>query len=393
MKKEVIITDAKRTPIGSFQGMLSSLKGFELGALAIRGVIPNCPVDEVFMGCVLPAGQGQNPARQATIHSGLPDTVPATTINKVCASGMRAIMMAADDVQLRDSVVIAGGMESMTNAPYLLEKARTGYRMGHGQIIDHMIRDGLEDTYTKNPDGSSVHMGLFADATAERYSISREAQEKFAAETWERVIGAQKNGSFGDEIIPVSVVDSKGNTTTLTVDEPSAKVKPEKFPALRPAFSAGGTVTAGTASSIADGAAALCLMSHERALSLGQTPLARIVGYASNSNEPKWFTTAPVGAIQKVCHRVGWALSDVDLFEINEAFAIVPLVAMQELSIPRDKVNIHGGACSLGHPLGASGARVIVTLIHALRTKGLKRGVAAVCIGGGEATAIAIEVI
>jgi len=393
LEKNLFIAEAKRTPIGGFQGSLAAYKGHQLGSLAISALNTKGIIDEVIMGCVLPAAQGQAPARQAALGAGLSSGVSATTVNKVCGSGMKAIMIACDQIALGQAhSVVAGGMESMSNAPYLLENARKGYRVGHGQIIDHMYRDGLEDAYHKNADGSHSLMGTFADATAKRYGFSRDDQDQFALRGFEKVQYALGFKFFQGEIIPIEIKDAKGNQTILQTDEAPDRVKPEKFSALRPAFDAGGTVTAATSSSLADGAAALWLVDGETANKQGLSPLARVVGYASYAHEPEWFTTAPIGAIKKLLDKIGWSLDQVDLFEINEAFAVVPMAAIKELSIPAEKVNIHGGACTLGHPIGASGARIVVTLIHALKQHGLKRGIASVCIGGGEATAIAVEV-
>ena len=387
----VYIYQAKRTPIGAFQGQLSPFQGFQLGAEAIKAVSVNgmdTIVDDVIMGCVLSAGQGQAPARQATRHAFKHDHIPATTINKVCGSGMQAIMFACNAIQTgQRRAVIAGGFESMTHAPYLLPKGRSGYRMGHGIVIDHMLFDGLEDAYDIDAGGTRRAMGIFADATAVHYHFTRDAQETFARETFDNYQRAENDGAFINERTPLSHIDVKGNTTTITTDEPPSRVKPEKFAALRLAFSKDGTVTAATSSGIADGAAALLIGGDLK----GQVPLARIAGFATHSCAPEWFTTAPIGAIQKLLAQLDWCISDVDLFEINEAFAVVPMAAAYELKIDRNRVNVHGGACTLGHPIGASGARIVVTLIHALKTHGLKRGIATTCIGGGEAIAIAVE--
>ncbi len=387
----VYIYHAKRTPIGAFQGQLSPFQGFQLGAEAIKAVSTNDTstiAEEVIMGCVLSAGQGQAPARQATRHAFKCDHVPATTINKVCGSGMQAIIFACNAIQTgQRHSVIAGGFESMTHAPYLLPMGRSGYRMGHGVVMDHMLLDGLEDAYDSPANGTRRAMGIFADATAAHYGFTREAQETFARETFDNYQHAENSGAFTHERAPLSHTDAKGNTISITTDEPPSRVKPEKFAALRPAFSKDGTVTAATSSGIADGAAALLLGNDLQ----DHAPLARIAGFTTHASAPEWFTTAPIGAIQKLLTQLNWRITDVDLFEINEAFAVVPMAAAHELNIDRNRINVHGGACTLGHPIGASGARIVVTLIHALKTRGLKRGIAAVCIGGGEATAIAVE--
>lgn len=395
MVKSVYIVEAKRTPTGSFQGVLGSLKGHQLGSVAIKSLNSiSSIVDEVIMGCVLSAAQGQAPARQASIGAALPVSIPCATVNKVCGSGMRAIMMASDQIAAgHANSIIAGGMESMTNAPYLLEKARFGYRVGHGQITDHMYKDGLEDAYLKNTDGSAVLMGIFAEATAEKYGFTREHQDQFAAETLERALQAVEKGYFKNELAPVEIQDPKNGTISIDADEPPTRVKPEKFSLLKPAFKKDGTITAATSSSISDGASAVWIAGEDMVKEHSLKPLAKIVGYASYSHAPEWFTTAPIGAIQKLLAQINWKLDDVDLFEINEAFAVVPMAASKELSIPRDKINIHGGACALGHPIGSSGSRVVVTLAHALKQHHLKRGIASVCIGGGEGAAIAIELV
>ena len=395
MVRSVYLAEAKRTPTGSFQGSLASFKGYQLGSAAIRSLETGSSIiDEVIMGCVLSAAQGQAPARQASIGAGLSASIPCATVNKVCGSGMKAIMMASDQIAVgHANSIIAGGMESMTNAPYLLEKARSGYRVGHGHILDHMYRDGLEDAYQKNPDGSSVLMGIFAEATAEKYGLTREHQEQFAAETLEKALQAIEKGYFKNELAAVETQDSKSGAVLIQDDEPPTRVKPEKFSLLKPAFKKDGTITAATSSSISDGASAVWIVGEEEVKTHSLKPLARIVGYASYSHEPEWFTTAPIGAIQKLMTQINWKLEEVDLFEINEAFAVVPMAASKELSIPREKINIHGGACALGHPIGSSGSRIVVTLAHALKQHKLKRGVAAVCIGGGEGAAIAIELV
>jgi acetyl-CoA C-acetyltransferase len=387
----VVILSARRTPIGAMLGAFASVPGHALGAEAMRGALESAGLDparldEVVMGCVLPAGQGQAPARQAAIAAGVPKSVPSTTVNKMCGSGMRAVMYGADHIAAGSAdFVLAGGLESMTNAPYLLLKARAGYRMGHGEILDHMFYDGLQSPW----DGKL--MGCFADATAAKYAFSRADQDAFAAESVRRAVAAVESGAFEAEIAPVPIKDRKGERT-VTRDETPFTVSIEKIPNLKPAFGKDGTVTAASSSSIADGAAALVLARADAAAKAGLRPLARIVAHASHAREPEWFTIAPVGAIQSVLKRAGWKASEVDLYEINEAFAVVSMAAMKDIGITHDKVNVHGGACALGHPIGATGARIITTLVHALRNQGKKRGLAALCIGGGEATAIAIEI-
>ncbi|MBI1363684.1 MAG: acetyl-CoA C-acyltransferase [Proteobacteria bacterium] len=389
--ENIVIVGAARTPMGGFQGELAAKQAYELGALAIGEALKRAGVDgaqvaDVYMGCVLPAGQGQAPARQAALGAGLPNSIPCTTVNKMCGSGMKATMLAYDQLKAGNGdVLVAGGMESMTNAPYLLPKARGGYRMGHGQVIDHMFMDGLEDAYDRG-----TLMGVFAEQCAQHYQFTREAQDAFALASITRAQKAIADGTFAAEIAPVEVTDRKG-TVTVEHDEQPRTARPDKIPTLKPAFAKDGTVTAANASSISDGAAALVLMRESDAIKAGRKPLARIVGHATHAHEPGWFTTAPVGAMQKLAKKVGWNLKDVDLFEINEAFAVVTMAAMKELDLPHDKVNVHGGACALGHPIGASGARIIVTLMNALEKYDLKRGVASLCIGGGEATAVAIE--
>ncbi|MQB22463.1 acetyl-CoA C-acyltransferase [Agrobacterium tumefaciens] len=387
----IVIVGSARTPMGGFQGDFAGVPAATLGATAIeaslsRAGLAKDAVQEILMGCVLSAGQGQAPARQAAIAAGLLLSAGATTLNKMCGSGMKAVMLAHDLVHAGSSdVVVAGGMESMSNAPYLLPKARTGHRMGHGQVLDHMFLDGLEDAYEKGR-----LMGTFAEDCAEAYQFTRDAQDAYALASLERARRATTEGRFVSEIAPVLV--SAGKTETrVSIDEQPGKAQPEKIPKLRPAFREGGTVTAANASSISDGAAALVLMRASEAERRGLAPRARIVGHASYANEPSLFATAPIGALRRLSERTGWALSGVDLFEINEAFAVVAMAAMRDLDLPHDKVNINGGACALGHPIGASGARVIVTLLAALEDKRLDRGMASVCIGGGEATAIAIE--
>jgi acetyl-CoA C-acetyltransferase len=392
LKYMVYIVDAKRTPIGSFQGQLASYQGWQLGAEILKSLKSEHLPEEVIMGSVLTAGQGQAPCRQAVINAFETDKIPSSTVNKVCGSGMFSVMLSCQQIQLgHRSLMMAGGFESMTNAPYFLAKARSGYRFGHDRIYDHMAFDGLEDAYSSMPDGTRKAMGLISEKTAEKYGLSREDQDLFARQTYENYHMAESKGALNAERIALSFTDKKGNVITLDKDEPPLSVKPDRFATLRPAFSKDGTITAATSSSIADGAAALVLTS-ESGLN-GRTPLAKIVGYSSHSHAPEFFTTAPIHAIQTLLEQVKWSISDVDLFEINEAFAVVPMAAMKELKIPREKLNIHGGACTLGHPIGASGARIIVTLVHALKHHGLKRGIAAACIGGGEATAIAIEIV
>lgn len=387
--KDVVIAGAARTPMGGFQGDFDDVDASVLGGAAIRAALAGAgaqTVDEVLMGCVLPAGQGQAPARQAGFAGGLGEEVPATTLNKMCGSGMKAAMMAFDQIALGHAdTMIAGGMESMSNAPYLLPKMRGGARIGHAQVVDHMFLDGLEDAYDKGR-----LMGTFAEDCAEKYQFTREAQDDYAIGSLEGALAAQKSGAFDDEIAPVTMSTRKGEVT-ISEDEQPAKARPDKIPQLKPAFRKDGTVTAANSSSISDGAAALVLASREAAQAEGLNIRARIVGHASHAQAPGWFTTAPVPAAQKLLERIGWSKDDVDLWEVNEAFAVVPMAFMHEIGLPRDKVNVHGGACALGHPIGASGARIMVTLLNALETRGLKRGVAAICIGGGEGTAIAIE--
>jgi acetyl-CoA C-acetyltransferase len=387
---DMVIVGAKRTPIGSFQGQFNTVSCAQLGAAAIAGALAEAgidaeAVDEVIMGCVLPAGQGQAPARQAAIYAGIPLAAGATTVNKMCGSGMKAMMQGCDAVMAGSAgVVIAGGMESMTNAPYLLPKARGGLRMGHGEILDHMFFDGLQDPY------ENYMMGEFAERCAGKYEFTREAQDAFTVESTTRASRAIESGEFAAEITPVTVKSRRGDSVAEHDEEPGRMLL-DKIPTLRPAFRKDGTVTAATSSKISDGAAATVLMTADKAAELGAEPLARIVAQATHSQEPGWFTTAPVGAIARVLDKAGWAAADVDLFEVNEAFAVVTMAAMAEHGLDHAKVNVNGGACALGHPIGASGARIVVTLINALRQRGLKKGVAALCIGGGEATAMAIE--
>jgi acetyl-CoA C-acetyltransferase len=392
MAESIVIVGAKRTPIGSMQGKFNSVTASQLGAVAIKAAIEQAgvkptEVDDLIFGNVLGAGQGQAPARQAALGAGLDKSTPATTVNKMCGSGMKAAMMAADELSSgQATIVVAGGMESMTNAPHLLPKARGGYRYGHQQVLDHMAFDGLENAYDGKP------MGFFADKTAEKYGFTREQMDAYAKTSTERAVGASKSGAFAEEIASVTVKGRKGDEVVKD-DETPFSVNVEKIPTLRPAFNKDGTVTAATSSSISDGAAALVMMTESEAKKRGAKPLARIVAYASNAHEPEWFTTAPVGAIEKVLKKAGWEAADVDLFEVNEAFAVVSMAAMKDVGIPHDKINVNGGAVALGHPIGATGARIITTLIYALKKRGLKRGVAALCIGGGEGTALALEVM
>jgi len=388
----IVIVSAARTPMGAFQGELKGFAAPELGAAAIRAAIERArirpdDVQEVLMGCVLPAGQGQAPARQASLGAGLSLSAGCTTVNKMCGSGMKAAMFAHDLLVSGSSeVIVAGGMESMTNAPYLLPKARAGMRMGHGEVIDHMFCDGLEDAYEKGR-----LMGTFAEDCAAKYAFSRQAQDEFAIRSLERAQKANKEGWFAWELTPMAIKSGK-DERFLETDEQPFKANLEKIPTLKPAFRKDGTVTAANSSSISDGAAALVLMRRSTAERRGLAPLALIAGHATHAQEPAWFTTAPVMAITKLMEKANWKTRDVDLYEINEAFAVVTMAAMKEHGLPHDKVNVHGGACALGHPIGASGARILVTLIGALRKYGLKRGVASLCIGGGEATAMAVEI-
>ena len=387
----IVIASAARTPMGGFMGDLKSIAAPGLGAFAIRaareraGVKPD-EVQEVIMGNVLPAGQGQAPARQAALGAGLPPAVTCMTVNKVCGSGMKAAMLARDQLTLgAQEIIIAGGMESMSNAPYLLPKARAGLRLGHGEVKDHMFLDGLEDAYDRGR-----LMGTFAEDCAAKYQFSREAQDRYAITSLTRAQEAIRSGSFEKEIVPVQFAGGKTETVVKS-DEQPLKANPDKIPQLKPAFRKDGTVTAANSSSISDGAAAMVLMKRSAAERRGIAPLARIVACSSHSQEPRWFTTAPVGAVRKLFEMTGWDAKTTDLFEINEAFAVVAMAAMRDLGLAHDKVNVHGGACALGHPLGASGARIMVTLLAALEKHRLKRGIAALCIGGGEATAIALE--
>jgi acetyl-CoA C-acetyltransferase len=389
----IVIVSAARTPMGAFQGELKNFAAPQLGAAAIRAAIERAKmkpeeVHEVLMGCVLPAGLGQAPARQASLGAGLPLSTGCTTVNKMCGSGMKAAMLAHDILSSEsDYVMVAGGMESMSNAPYLLPKARSGLRMGHGQVIDHMFYDGLEDAYEKGR-----LMGSFAEDCAQKYAFSRASQDDFAVSSLQRAQKANKEGWFAWELTPMAIKSGK-DEKFLETDEQPFKANLEKIPTLKPAFRKDGTVTAANSSSISDGAAALVMMRRSTADKRGLAPLALIAGHATHAQEPGWFTTAPVGAIRKLLEKTNWTASTVDLYEINEAFAVVAMAAMKEHGLPHDKVNVHGGACALGHPIGASGARILVTLIGALRKYGLKRGVASLCIGGGEATAMAVELL
>lgn len=389
--REVIIAGACRTPIGAFQGALASVPAPELGAIVIKeavkraGIDPK-QVDEVIMGCVLPAGVGQAPARQAAIKAGLPVEVRCMTINKVCGSGMKAVMLAAQAIMLEHAdIIVAGGMENMTNAPYLLDKARDGYRLGHGELIDSMIRDGLWDVY------NNFHMGNAAELCARECHIPRSVQDEFAQMSYKRALAAQEKGMFANEIVPVPIPQKKGEPNFVKEDEEPKKVNFEKMLTLKPAFDKDGTVTAANASKINDGAAAVVVMAKEVADKLGVKPQTRILTQVSTAKKPEWFTTAPIDAIEKILKKSGFALDKIDLFEINEAFAVVALAAQQKLNIPLDKLNVHGGAVALGHPIGASGCRILVTLIHALQTYQKKYGLAAICIGGGEASAVIVE--
>lgn len=387
----IVIVGMARTPMGGFQGDLMPLAAPELGAAAIKAAVERAglageQVEDVIMGCVLPAGQGQAPARQAALKAGLLDNTGCTTINKMCGSGLKAVMMANDQLLAgSNTVMVAGGLESMSNAPYLLPKAREGMRMGHGQVLDHMFYDGLEDSF-----GYGGLMGCFAEKCAQHYKFTREAQDEFAISSLKRAQKATEDGSFSGEITPVTVKSRKGETE-ITIDEQPGKAKLDKIPTLRPAFDKDGTVTAANSSSISDGAAAVVMMKRSEAEKRGLKVLGTITGHTTNAQDPQWFTTAPVGALQKLSEKTGWALKDVDLFEVNEAFAVVTMAAMRELDLPADKVNIHGGACALGHPVGASGARILVTLLAAMAKHDLKRGMATLCIGGGEAVAVAVE--
>jgi len=387
----IVIVGTARTAIGGFQGALASLTAPQLGSAAIKAAVSRAGIDardvsEVLMGCVLPAGQGQAPARQASIGAGLPQSVPCTTVNKMCGSGMKTVMMGFDALHVRpQDVIVAGGLESMTNAPYLLPKMRSGARLGHAEVKDHLFLDGLEDAFDKGR-----LMGTFAEDTAQHYQFTREAQDAFAIESLKRAKTANEDGSFAKEIVAVTVKTRSGSTQ-VTRDEQPFTADATKIPKLKPAFRDGGTVTAANSSSISDGAAALVLMRASEAKRRKLPPLARIVGTCSVAQAPAWFTTAPVGAIKKLLEQVGWSAAEVGLYEVNEAFAVVTMAAMRDVGIPHEKMNVHGGACALGHPVGASGARILITLLHAMQKHGQTKGVAALCIGGGEATAVAIE--
>jgi acetyl-CoA C-acetyltransferase len=393
MSESIVIVSAVRTPMGSFQSDFASLAAHDLGGAAIKaaveraGIRPELVTEVIFGNCLM-AGQGQAPARQAAFKGGLPKSAGAVTLSKMCGSGMRAAMF-AHDMLLAGSheVLVAGGMESMTNAPYLLPKARGGYRIGHDRIFDHMMLDGLEDAYE-----AGRSMGTFGEDCAAKYNFTREEQDKFATASVQRAQAAIKSGAFVAEITSVTV-KSRAGEAVISIDEGPGKVKLDKIPSLKPAFKKDGTITAASSSSINDGAAAMVLMTASTAARLGCKPLARIVAHATHAQEPEWFATAPVGATQKVLAKAGWAVGDVDLWEVNEAFAVVPMALMKELAVPHEKVNVNGGACALGHPIGASGARIMVTLIHALKARGLKKGLATLCIGGGEATAVALELM
>ncbi len=390
-RDSVVIVAARRSPLGSFQGVLAPLSGPQLAAAVFTACLEDAhvtpeDVDEVLMGCVLPAGQGQAPARQAALAAGIPYSVPCTTVNKVCGSGMKTLMLGHDLIVAGSAgVVLVGGSESMTNAPYLLPKARSGYRMGHQQVLDHMFYDGLQNPYDGNM------MGYFAEQTVTKYSMTREQQDEFAAGSVKRALSAIETGAFDDEIVPIQVKDRHGEQLVHQDEEPF-HCDLDNIANLRPAFAKDGTVTAASSSGIADGAAALVLMSGEQAASRNIKPLARVVGHGGHAQAPEWFTTANIGAIDKLQRRLTWAESDVDLYEINEAFACVTMATMQDLNLPGDKVNVNGGACALGHPIGASGARIVVTLLHALKQRKLSRGIASLCIGGGESTAVALEI-
>lgn len=392
MPDSIVIVAAKRTPIGAFQGVLAPAAAPQLGAAAARAALADCglaaqDVQEVIFGCVLSAGLGQAPARQAALAAGVPPSVPATTVNKMCGSGLKAVMAAADQIRVGDiDIALAGGLESMSNAPYLLPKARSGYRMGHGEVLDHMFYDGLQSPF----DGRL--MGWFAEATARRYGFTRGEQDAFAAESVRRALEAIRSGAFAAETAAVTVKSRKGEAV-VSEDETPFTCDPAKIPSLKPAFDEHGTVTAASSSSISDGAAALVLMRESAARRRGLRPLARVLACASHAQEPEWFTTAPVGAIRKLLAKLGWSARDADLYEINEAFAVVALAAMRDLDLPASRVNVNGGACALGHPIGATGARILVTLVHALARRGLARGIASLCIGGGEAVAAAVEVV
>jgi acetyl-CoA C-acetyltransferase len=389
----IVILSATRTPMGSMQGALAEASATDLGATVVKAAVERAGVkgdeiDRIYMGCVLPAGLGQAPARQAAIKAGLPKSVQATTVNKVCGSGMQTVIMAEEALKAGNAdLIVAGGMESMTNAPYLLKKHRSGARIGHDTAYDHMFLDGLEDAYEPGR-----AMGTFAQCTADEYQLTREEMDAFSIESLSRAKGAIDSGAFADEITPV-VIQGRGGETVVDTDEAPGRGRPDKIPTLKPAFAKEGTITAATSSSISDGAAALILTRQSEAEAKGLKPIARIVASAAHAREPSEFTIAPAGAMEKVLKKAGWSVDDVDLFEVNEAFACVAMFAMRDLGIPHEKINVHGGATALGHPIGASGARLIVTLIGALKAKGKKRGVASLCIGGGEATAVAVELV
>jgi acetyl-CoA C-acetyltransferase len=391
-RDSIVILSARRTPVGAFQGALASVTAPQLGSVAIKAAIADAGVaaadiDEVIMGCVLSAGLGQAPARQAAIGAGIPTATPTTTVNKMCGSAMRAVMLASDQILAGSAeIIVAGGLESMTNAPYLLPKARAGYRMGHQEVLDHMFIDGLQSPW----DGQL--MGCFADATSAKYDFSRRAQDDFAAESLRRAQAAITSGSFDAEVAPVSAKTRKGETL-VDKDETPSTLDAAKIPSLKPAFKKDGTVTAASSASISDGAAAVVLTRESLATARGLKPLARVLGYTSFARDPEWFTLAPVGAIQKLLKRLEWQASDVDLYEVNEAFAVVAMAAIRDLGLDHAKVNVNGGACALGHPIGATGARILTTLLYALKSRGKKRGIASLCIGGGEATAIAVELV
>lgn len=392
-EESIVIVAAKRLPTGSFQGIYQNLSSTQLGAMAIKGALEAAKVsgedvDEILMGCVLPAGLGQAPARQAALHAGLPKKVGCVTLNKVCGSSLKTVMVAHDLIKAGSiNVAIAGGMENMTNAPYLLPGVRVGLRMGAAQVLDHMLLDGLEDSFT-----GGTAMGVFAERTAEKYGFTREEQDAFAIETDKRALEAMKKGYFKEEIVPVTVTQKK-ETMTVDEDEPPKKINFEKIPLLKPSFSKEGTVTPANSSSISDGAAAIVVMKESDAKKRNLKPFARIVAHAQHSREPEWFTLAPSTAIEKVLKKAGWDKDEVDFYEINEAFAVVVMAVMKDLGLSREKVNVHGGACALGHPLGATGAKLLTTLLYALKTHGKKKGVVALCIGGGEAVAMAVECI
>jgi acetyl-CoA C-acetyltransferase len=392
MSEPIYIVAARRTPIGAFQGALSALTAPQLGAAAVQAAIKDSglsaeQIDETILGCVLMAGIGQAPGRQAALAGGVPQKVPATTINKMCGSGLKAVMMAADQIRAGSAnIVLAGGIESMTNAPYLIPKARGGLRMGHSEILDHMFFDGLQSPF----DGKM--MGTFAEATAVKYGFTRQQQDEFAAESVRRALAAVESTNFNNEVAPVTVKDRKGERV-VAKDETPFTCDISKIPSLKPAFAKDGTVTAASSSSISDGASALLIASASAVRQHNLKPLARIVGYTSHAQAPEWFTTAPVGAIQSLLTKTGWSAGDVDLYEINEAFAVVAMAAIKDVGLDHAKVNVNGGACALGHPIGATGARILTTLVHGLRNRNLKRGVASLCIGGGEATALAVEIV